>query len=94
MELCEARKAVECSLLGELILTSLEGKNVEGNAEGGGLACEFSEGSLKTLPGPCAILNEYSVVLVSWAKESAVIDKTHCCSAGVEKLVMTKKRLR
>ena len=42
----------------------------------GGLACEISEGKLKTLFRAIAILDcEDSVVLVSWGEESAVINK-------------------
>ena len=41
--------------------------NVENSAEDGGLACEISEGELKTLFRAIAILEfDYSVVLVSW----------------------------
>ena len=41
--------------------------NVENSAEDGGLACEISEGKLKTLFRAIAILEfDYSVVLVSW----------------------------
>jgi hypothetical protein len=43
------------------------GDNVENNAENGGLACEISEGKLKTLFRAIAILDcDNSVVLVSW----------------------------
>ena len=35
---------------------NLEDKNIKNCAEDGGLACEISEGSLKTLSGPFAIL--------------------------------------
>ena len=41
--------------------------NVENSTEDGGLACEISEGKLKTLFRAIAILDcEDSVVLVSW----------------------------
>jgi hypothetical protein len=41
--------------------------NVENSAEDGGLACEVSEGKLKTLFRVIAISEfDYSVVLVSW----------------------------
>jgi hypothetical protein len=41
--------------------------NVENSAEDGGLACEISEGKLKTLFRTIAILEfDYSLVLVSW----------------------------
>jgi hypothetical protein len=41
--------------------------NVENSAENGGLACEISEGKLKTLFRAITILEfDYSVVLVSW----------------------------
>jgi hypothetical protein len=41
--------------------------NVENSAEDGVLACEISEGKLKTLLRASAILEfDYSVVLVSW----------------------------
>ena len=41
--------------------------NVENSAEDGGLACEISEGKLKTLFRAIAVLKfDYSVVLVSW----------------------------
>jgi hypothetical protein len=50
--------------------------NVENSAEDGGLACEISEGRLKTLIRAIAIL----IVKILWfwlagAEESAVIDK-------------------
>lgn len=77
MELSAASKAITCSMLGELFLRSLEDKNVEGNAEGGGLACEFLEGSVKTLPGPFAILKNVLWFWSAGAKESAVIDEPH-----------------
>ena len=50
----------------ELLCGSLGDKNVEGNAEDGGLACEVSEQSLKTLLGPFVILIEDPMVLVLW----------------------------
>ena len=37
----------------------LEDKSVESSADDGGLACDVSKGSLKTLRGLFAILNEY-----------------------------------
>ena len=40
--------------------------NVENTAEDGGLACEISEGKLKTFQGHCCFDCEDSVVLVSW----------------------------
>ena len=41
--------------------------NVENSAEGGGLACEISQGRLKTLfQGHCYFDCEDSVVLVRW----------------------------
>jgi hypothetical protein len=55
-----------------MLCRSLE-DNVENSAEDGGLACEISEGKLKTLFRVIAIFD--SVVLVSWAEESAVINK-------------------
>ena len=50
--------------------------NVENSAEGGGLACEISEGRLKTLIRAVVVL----VMKILWfwlagAKESAVINK-------------------
>jgi hypothetical protein len=49
-----------------MLCRSLE-DNVENNAEDGGLACEISEGNLKTRFRDIAFLNsEGSVVLVSW----------------------------
>jgi hypothetical protein len=40
---------------------------VENSAEDGGMACEISEGKLKTLFRAIAILEfDYSMVLVSW----------------------------
>ena len=39
-------------MLGELFCRGLGDKNVEDNAKDGGLACEVSEESLKTLTGP------------------------------------------
>ena len=43
-------------MLNELFCRSLEDKNVEGNAEDGGLACEDSEVSSKSLLRPFIIL--------------------------------------
>jgi hypothetical protein len=40
--------------------------NAENSAEDGGLACEISEGKLKTFQGHCYFGFEDSVVLVSW----------------------------
>ena len=58
-----------------MLCRSLE-DNVENSAEDGGLACEVSEGKLKTLFRDIAILEfDYSVVLVSWGEESAVTNK-------------------
>jgi hypothetical protein len=49
-----------------MLCRSLE-DNVEKSAEKGGLACEISEGKLKTLFKAIAILHcEDSVVQVSW----------------------------
>ena len=49
-----------------MLCRSLE-DNVENSAEDGGLACEVSEGKLKTLFRDIANLEfDYSVVLVSW----------------------------
>ena len=49
-----------------MLCRSLE-DNVENSAEDGGLACEVSEGKLKTPFRAIAILEfYYSVVLVSW----------------------------
>jgi hypothetical protein len=44
-----ARKAFECSMLAELFCRSSEDKKVKGSVESGGLACDTSGGSLKTL---------------------------------------------
>jgi hypothetical protein len=52
------------------------GDNVENSAEDGGLACEISEGRLKTLFRAVAILS--LIILWFWlagAEESAVINK-------------------
>jgi hypothetical protein len=58
-----------------MLCRSLE-DNVENSAENGGLACENSEGKLKTLFRAFAILEcDYFVVLVSWAEESTDINK-------------------
>ena len=52
--------------LRQMLCRSLE-DNVENSAEDGGLACEISEGKLKTLFRAIAILEfDYSVVLLSW----------------------------
>ena len=49
-----------------MLCRSLE-DNVENSAEDGGLACEISEGKLKTLFRAIAMLEfDYSVVLISW----------------------------
>ena len=49
-----------------MLCRSLE-DNVANSAEDGGLACEISEGKLKTLFRAIAILEfDYSVVLASW----------------------------
>ena len=48
-----------------MLCRSLE-DNVENSAEDGGLACEISEGKLKTFQGHCYFGCEDSVVLVSW----------------------------
>jgi hypothetical protein len=49
-----------------MLYRSLE-DNVENSVENGGLACEISEGKLKTLFRATVILDcEDSVVLVSW----------------------------
>ena len=58
-----------------MLCRSLE-DNVENSAEDGGLACEFSEGKLKTLFGAIAIL--IGKILWFWLagdEESAVINK-------------------
>jgi hypothetical protein len=50
--------------------------NVENSAEDGGLACEISEGKLKTFSGPLLFWN--LIILWFWlsgAEESAVINK-------------------
>ena len=39
-------------MLSEVFCRSSEDKSVEGNTDNGGLACEVSEESLKTLLGP------------------------------------------
>ena len=59
-----------------MLCRSLE-DNVENSAVDGGLACEISEGRLKTFFRAIAVFDcEDSVVLVSWlAEESAVINK-------------------
>jgi hypothetical protein len=58
-----------------MLCRSLE-DNVENSAEKWRPACEISEGKLKSLFRAIAILDcEDSVVLVSWAEESAVINK-------------------
>jgi hypothetical protein len=44
-----ARRAIEYQELSGKFFRILEDKNVEGNAEDGGLACETSGGSLKTI---------------------------------------------
>ena len=49
----------------QMLCRSLE-DNVENCAEDGGLACEISEGKLKTFQGHCCFDCEDSVVLVSW----------------------------
>ena len=43
-------------MLGKLFNRSLKDKNIEDNAEDGGLSCEVSEGNLKTLLGLNVIL--------------------------------------
>ena len=48
-----------------MLCRSLE-DNVEKSENGEGLACEISEGRLKTLQGHCYFDCEDSVVLVSW----------------------------
>ena len=58
-----------------MLCRSLE-DNVENSAEDGGLACEISEGKLKTLSGPLL----FWIVKILWfwlagAEESAVINK-------------------
>jgi hypothetical protein len=58
-----------------MLCRSLE-DNVENSAEDGGLTCEVSEGKLKNLFRAIGILEfDYSVVLVNWGEESAVIKK-------------------
>jgi hypothetical protein len=69
------RKALGCLILVKLFCRSLEDKNVEGNAEDGGLPCEVPEKSLKILLGMFAILNYDSFILQAGAEESAVINK-------------------
>jgi hypothetical protein len=50
--------------------------NVENSAEDGGLACEISEGKLKTLFRVIAVLIVKILWFwLSWAEESAVINK-------------------
>jgi hypothetical protein len=49
-----------------MLCRSLE-DNAKNSAEDGGLACEISEGKLKTLFRAIAILEfDYSVVLITW----------------------------
>ena len=61
-----AKGHIQFSELCGMLCRSLE-DNVENSAEDGGLACEISEGKLKTLFRAIAILDcEDSVVLVSW----------------------------
>lgn len=55
-----ARKAIECSVLGEMFCRILEDKNVEGDAGNGGLACEVS-----VVKVWCFVLNWDSAFLVS-----------------------------
>jgi hypothetical protein len=57
-----------------MLCRSLE-DNVENTTEDGGLACEISEGGLKTLFRAFAILIVKTVFLLSWAEESAVVSK-------------------
>jgi hypothetical protein len=58
-----------------MLCRSLE-DNAENSAEDGGLACEISEGRLKTLIGAIAILIVKILWLwLAWAEESAVINK-------------------
>jgi hypothetical protein len=61
------RNTMERLKFGELFHKNLEDKNVESNAEDGGLACEVSEGSLKTLLEPVVILYFDYLILVSWS---------------------------
>jgi hypothetical protein len=51
-------------------------KNVERNAEDGGLACEVSEGSLKMLSGLFAILIEILSIWSAGEEGSGKINKT------------------
>ena len=48
-----------------MLCRSLE-DNVENSVEDGGLACEISEGQLKTFQVHCYFDCDNSVVLVSW----------------------------
>jgi len=57
-----------------MLCRSLEDK-VENSAEDGSLACEISEGRLKTYQGRCCFDCEDSVVWLVGAEESAVINK-------------------
>ena len=50
VELCP-RKSTECWEFSGMFWASLEYRNLESNAEDGDLACDVSEGSLKTLSG-------------------------------------------
>ena len=51
-----AKKATECWELSGIVCGDLEDKNVESNADDGGLAVEISGRSLKTLLGKFVIL--------------------------------------
>lgn len=59
----------------ELFCRSLEDKNVEGSADDEGLACEVSEGSLKTPSGHLLFWIKILWFCLAGAKESAVINK-------------------
>ena len=43
------QRSFECSQFNELFCGSLEGKDIERNADDGGLACEVLEGSLRVI---------------------------------------------
>ena len=50
-----AGRAIECGGPSGLLCRRVEGKNVESRSEGGGLACEASEGSLKSIRAVCSV---------------------------------------
>lgn len=56
---------------------SLEDKNVESSADGGGMACDAPEGSLKTISAICYLELRFEI-LSFWsagAGESVIINK-------------------